>query len=129
MYPDNYLYSKEHEWISLEDGIATLGITQFAQEELGEVVYLELPDVGDSFAAGDEIGTIESVKAVADLYAPVTGEVVEVNADLTDAPEQVNEDCYGDGWLIVVKVDADQGGYGQLLDAKAYAQFLKERAD
>lgn len=108
MYPENYRYSKEHEWILLEDGVATLGITHFAQEELGEVVYLELPDVGQSFRAGDEIGTIESVKAVAEIYTPVDGEVLERNDAAIDAPEKVNEEPHGEGWLVKIRLAGDE---------------------
>ena len=124
MYPDNYLYSKEHEWISLEDGIATLGITQFAQEELGEVVYLELPDVGDSFAAGDEIGTIESVKAVAEIYIPVDGEIVERNDAAVDAPEKVNENPHDEGWLVKIKLTGEAPS--DLMSHADYLTFTEE---
>ena len=124
MYPDNYQYSKEHEWVLVEDGVATVGITQFAQEELGEVVYLELPDVGDTFSAGDEIGTIESVKAVAEIYTPVDGEVVERNDAAVDAPEKVNEDPHSEGWLVKIKLT---GGEPEgLMSAAEYKTFTEE---
>ena len=124
MYPDNYQYSKEHEWISVADGVATLGITHFAQEELGEVVYLELPEVGDTFSAGDEIGTIESVKAVAEIYTPLDGEIVERNDAAIDAPERVNEDPHAEGWLVKIKLSgaAPDG----LMSAAEYKTFAEE---
>ena len=124
MYPDNYQYSKEHEWISVTDGVATLGITHFAQEELGEVVYLELPEVGDTFSAGDEIGTIESVKAVAEIYTPLDGEIVERNDAAIDAPERVNENPHDEGWLVKIKLSgaAPDG----LMSAAEYKTFAEE---
>jgi glycine cleavage system H protein len=103
-YPKDYLYSKEHEWVHVEDDVCTLGITSYAQKELGEVVFVELPEVGASYEAGDELGSIESVKAVAELYTPVTGEVVEVNDAVTDDPEVLNDDPHGDGWLVRLKI-------------------------
>jgi glycine cleavage system H protein len=110
-YPTEYLYSKEHEWFRIEGDRCTLGITHFAQDELGEVVFVELPAVGRSFEAGDEIGTIESVKAVSELYTALPGEIVEVNAALADAPETVNEDPHGAGWLVKLKLASqDTGG-------------------
>lgn len=124
MYPENYLYSKEHEWISVEDGVATLGITQFAQDELGEVVYLELPDVGDSFSVGEEIGTIESVKAVAELYTPVDGEIVERNEAAMDAPEKVNEAPHGEGWLVKIKLAGEPPA--GLMSAAEYQTFTEQ---
>ena len=124
MYPENYLYTTDHEWISLADGVATLGITHYAQEELGEVVYLELPEVGESFAAGDEIGTIESVKAVAEIYTPVDGEVVERNAAAIDAPEKVNDAPHEAGWLVKIKLSRDAPG--DLMNAAQYKAFAEE---
>jgi glycine cleavage system H protein len=98
--PDDLQYTKSHEWVRAEEGTVTIGITDHAQEELGDVVFVELPDVGDTIGAGDSFGTVESVKAVSDLYTPVGGEVVEVNSSLEDAPEKINDDPYGEGWIV-----------------------------
>lgn len=120
--PGELQYTKTHEWMRLEDDIATVGITEHAQDELGDVVFVELPEPGASFDAGDSFGTIESVKAVSDLYAPVAGEVVEVNESLNDAPEKVNEDPYGDGWIIKFRVT----GEGDVISAEEYEKLLEE---
>ncbi len=125
MYPSDYRYTEEHEWILVEGDTATLGITDYAQNELGEVVYVELPEVGATFDAGDEIGSIESVKAVSAIYTPLAGEVVEVNEDLEDAPEKVNDDPHGDGWLVKIRVESTDDA-GTLMDAESYASFLEE---
>lgn len=123
MYPEDLKYSKDHEWVRVDGDECVFGITDFAQGELGEVVFVELPEVGDSFEAGDEIGTIESVKAVAEVYAPIGGEVVAVNEDLADSPEKVNDDPHGDGWLVRVKPgSADE--LGELMDASEYRELL-----
>ncbi len=124
MYPDDCLYSKDHEWIRLEEGTATLGITHFAQEELGEVVYLELPEVGESFAAGDEIGTIESVKAVAEIYTPVDGEITARNDAAVDSPEKVNEAPHDEGWLVKIKLSG--GPPEGLMSAAEYKNFTEQ---
>lgn len=124
-YPDSYRYTQEHEWISVEGDTGTIGITHHAQEELGDVVFVELPAPGERVNAGEPFGTIESVKAVSDLYAPVDGEVVEVHDGLVDAPELVNEDPHGDAWMIKVKLDdADQ--LESLMSAADYQGFLEE---
>ena len=120
--PGNLQYTKTHEWVRREGDTATVGITDHAQDELGDVVFIELPEEGASFGAGDAFGTIESVKAVSDLYAPVGGEVVEVNEALNDAPEKVNEDPYGEGWIIRLRVS----GEGNLLSAEEYEKVLEE---
>ena len=99
MYPEDYRYTEEHEWVKEEGETVIVGITDFAQQELGDVVVVELPEVGSSFEINDEVGTIESVKAVAEVFAPLSGEVTEVNEDLVDAPEKVNAEPHGDGWL------------------------------
>jgi len=125
MYPSEYRYTEEHEWILVEDDTATLGITDYAQSELGEVVYIELPEVGESFDAGDEIGSIESVKAVSSIFTPLAGEVVEVNEDLDDSPETVNDDPHGDGWLVKLKLESPEDA-GALMDAESYTAFLQE---
>jgi glycine cleavage system H protein len=120
--PGDLQYTKTHEWVRREGDTATVGITDHAQDELGDVVFIELPEEGASFGAGDAFGTIESVKAVSDLYAPVGGEVVEVNEALNDAPEKVNEDPYGEGWIIRLRVS----GEGNLLSAEEYEKVLEE---
>jgi glycine cleavage system H protein len=125
MVPEDLLYSKEHEWVRVEDDVCVLGITDFAQQELGEVVFVELPEIGQSFHANDEIGTIESVKAVAEVYTPVAGEVVAVNQALVDRPELVNEHPHGDGWLIRIKPTSTSELDG-LMNAEAYEAFVGE---
>jgi len=116
--PDDRQYLESHEWASDDDPVR-VGISDFAQDELGDVVYVELPEVGDEVTAGEEFGVVESIKAVSDLYSPVSGEVVAVNDDLADAPELVNEDPYGDGWMLEVDAD-DPGAFDGLLSAEEY---------
>ena len=123
--PENLKYSKDHEWIAVEGDTVTIGITDYAQGELGDVVFVELPGEGDTFEVQDAFGTIEAVKAVSDLYCPVTGEVVEINTALEDAPEIVNKDPYGEGWMIKIKV-TDSAQLNELLDAAAYQELLGE---
>ena len=123
MYPSDLKYTKDHEWVRLSGERAHVGITDYAQKQLGDVVYLELPEVGRTVNKGDVFGTIESVKAVSELYAPVSGEVVEVNSGLAQKPESVNSDPHG-AWMIVLKV-SDGGETGELLDAKAYTELTK----
>jgi glycine cleavage system H protein len=125
MIPEDLLYAKTHEWVMVEGDVATVGITQFAQEQLGDLTFVELPEVGDTFEAGAEMGSVESVKAASEIYAPVTGEVIEVNAELEDAPEKVNEEPYGAGWLLKFKIKGDPEG---LLDAEAYAAVVESEA-
>ena len=122
-YPDAYKYTKEHEWVDLAGERGKIGITDYAQQQLGDVVYIELPDVGTTLKQGQSFGTIESVKAVSELYAPVTGEVVEVNASLKDKPETVNADPHG-SWMIVVRL-TNPSESGALLDAAQYQDLLK----
>jgi glycine cleavage system H protein len=124
-YPQELHYYKEHDWARLNGEDAVFGITWFAQDALGEIVYAELPAVGDSVAAGSTYGELESVKAVSEIYAPLSGEVVEVNDALQDEPQRVNEDCYGEGWLIRVRLTSP-GEIGELMDAAAYRAFLDE---
>lgn len=126
-YPDDRFYSKSHEWIRVEGDTATIGITDHAQKELGDVVFVELPDTGEIFDEGQEFGTIESVKAVSELFLPVAGEIVEVNKTLVDEPNAVNEDPHGDGWLVQVKVTSD-GALDGLMNAAAYEKFVEEEA-
>ena len=120
--PGELSYTKTHEWVRREDDVATVGITDHAQDELGDVVFIELPERGATFGVGDAFGTVESVKAVSDLYAPIEGEVVEVNEALNDAPEKINEDPYGDGWIVRLRVSED----GDLLSAEEYEKVLEE---
>jgi glycine cleavage system H protein len=122
-YPDGYKYTKDHEWIELSGDRGKVGITDFAQAQLGDVVYMELPDVGATIKAGQSFGTIESVKAVSELYAPVSGEVIEVNAALKQKPEAVNTDPHG-SWMIVIKL-SNAGETAGLLDAVAYEALTK----
>lgn len=123
--PDDLFYTEEHEWVMVEGDTATVGITDYAQEELGDVVFVELPDVGDAFTAKESFGSVESVKAVSEIFSPVSGEVVEVNESLTDAPETVNEDPYGDGWMIRLQLE-NPGELDNLMSADDYKEFLKE---
>lgn len=123
--PKNLKYSKEHEWLAAEGNTITIGITDYAQGELGDVVYVELPGVGDTFENQDAFGTIEAVKAVSDLYCPISGEVIEINEALEDAPETVNKDPYGEGWMLKMKIN-DPAQLEELLDAKAYGEFVGE---
>lgn len=125
MYPDDYRYTTEHEWVRVEDDIAVLGVTDFAQKELGEVVFVELPQVGHVYDAGDEIGTIESVKAVAEVFTPIAGEIVEINEALADDPELVNEDPHVDGWLVKIRYSASSD-LDSLMDAEAYGEFVQQ---
>jgi glycine cleavage system H protein len=120
--PEELEYTRSHEWVRTEDDTATIGITDYAQEELGDIVYVELPEQGDTFDAGDSFGSIESVKAVSELYTPVGGEVVEVNEALNNSPEKINEDPYGEGWLVKLRVSEE----GDLLSASDYEQLLEE---
>jgi glycine cleavage system H protein len=123
MYPTDLKYTKDHEWVRVSGDRAHVGITDYAQKQLGDVVYLELPEVGRTVNKGDVFGTIESVKAVSELYAPLSGEVAEVNADLAQRPETVNTDPHG-AWMIVLKV-TDAADAGDLLDATAYTDLTK----
>jgi glycine cleavage system H protein len=124
-YPQELKYTKEHDWVRLQGEDAVFGITWFAQDALGEIVYADLPAVGDEVTAGKPYGELESVKAVSDVFAPLTGEVVEVNEALEDEPQRVNDDCYGEGWTLRVRVTAP-GQIGELMDAEAYRAFLDE---
>jgi glycine cleavage system H protein len=120
--PENRKYTKTHEWISLEGDIATFGLTDHAQSELGDITYLELPEVGDSLKAGDSFGVVESVKAASDVYSPIDGEVVEVNDSAVDGPELINNSPYDDAWLVKVRV-ADPSQLEALMDSDAYNEF------
>lgn len=128
MYPSNYLYTTDHEWVSVEDDICILGITEFAQKELGEVVFVELPEVGQTFEAHDEIGTIESVKAVAEVFTPLAGEIVEVNDTVADDPELVNDAPHSDGWLVKLRFSSADD-LKELMNAEQYADFVQAGDD
>jgi len=124
--PSELKYATSHEWVRKEsDGIVTVGITEHAQELLGDMVFVDLPDVDDEVGTGDDVAVAESVKAASDIYAPITGTVVEINEDLEDSPELVNSDAYGDGWLFKLKVD-DESELDNLLDAEGYADSIAE---
>ncbi|WP_332898708.1 glycine cleavage system protein GcvH [Haladaptatus sp. CMSO5] len=119
--PDDLKYATSHEWVAVENGTATIGITDFAQDELGDIVFVELPSEGEEIAKDSEFGVVESIKAVSDLYAPISGTVEAVNDDLTNAPELVNDDPYGDGWFITVSL-ADRSELDALLSPEAYEE-------
>ena len=122
--PDDVKYTKDHEWAKSEGDIVTIGINDYAQDQLGEIVFVELPEAGDTFSEGDEFGSVESVKAVSEMYIPISGEIVEINESLEDAPELVNESCYDNGWIIKVKPD-DMAQMDNLMDKPAYLDMLK----
>ena len=121
--PSELKFLSSHEWVLVEDGIATIGVSDHAQELLGDLVYVELPEVGDTVEAGDSVGVIESVKAASDTYAPISGEIVEINVDLEDAPERINVDPYGDGWMYKIAIE-DAEELENLLDAAAYSDSI-----
>ena len=125
-YPTNYRYTNQHEWVQVKGDVATVGITDYAQHELGDVVFVELPKPGAKVTAGKSFGTVESVKAVSDIYAPVTGEVTEANGDLQNTPEKINSDPHGDAWLIKVRL-ANPAEVNSLMDAKAYDAFIADK--
>ena len=125
MNPNDYLYAKSHEWVKIDGEEAVVGITHFAQEQLGDLTFVELPQPGDQAEAGKEIGSVESVKAASEIYSPVSGEVVAVNTELESAPELINKDAFGAGWMFRVKLSAEPSG---LLDADAYAAHCAAEA-
>ena len=127
MDPEELRYSKDHEWIRVDGDRGRIGITDYAQNQLGDVVFLELPEVGRTLTAGEQFGTIESVKAVSELFSPVAGEVVEVNSELTAKPELINEDPHGEAWMMVVRI-TDPASVEALMDAKAYEAFVESEA-
>lgn len=122
-FPENLKYTKDHEWVLLDGDTATIGITEHAQQELGDIVYVEIDTKGKPLAAGDVFGTVEAVKTVSDLFLPVAGTITEVNPDLDGAPEKVNSDPYGEGWMVKLKVD-DPASVSELLDAAAYQKLI-----
>jgi glycine cleavage system H protein len=127
-FPEGLKYSKEHEWVLVEGTSATIGITEFAQEELGDIVFVELPEVGEKIVKDDPFGAVESVKAVSDIYAPVSGEVVETNEILPDNPETINDDPYGDGWMVRVEL-SDIDDLKDLMDADEYAEYVAQQKE
>lgn len=127
-FPDDLKYSKEHEWVLVEGNVATIGITDYAQEQLGDIVFVELPAVGDKLSKEDSCGTVESVKAASDIYAPISGTVLEVNDDLPENPEIVNEDPYGDGWMIKVEL-SDTEELDDLMTADEYREYVAEEQE
>ena len=127
MTPEDSRYAKSHEYVHLEGDVGTIGITEYAQKELGDVVFVELPQVGTQLELGDELGSIESVKAVSELFAPVSGEVVEINESLAEKPELVNTDPYGDGWMIKVKLSAPDE-VDELMSAEDYEDYIQTEA-
>jgi len=126
--PENLHYSKDHEWVRVEGDTAVIGITDHAQDQLGDVVYVELPKVGEKFAANESFGSVESVKAVSEIFTPVTGDVVAVNESLADAPEKVNKDPYGDGWMLKIRM-SNTGEVDSLLTAAEYEDFTKAESE
>ncbi len=124
MYPDDLKYSKEHEWVRMDGDIAEIGVTEFAQESLGDVVFVDLPAVGTEIGQSDKFGEIESVKAVSDLFSPINGTVVETNPGVIDNPETVNTDPYGSGWLIKVEI-SDSAQFAELMDSETYESTLE----
>lgn len=126
--PEDLHYSKDHEWVRVEGDTAIVGITDYAQDSLGDVVYVELPKVGDQFAANESFGSVESVKAVSEVFSPVSGEISAINDSLSDEPEKVNEDPYGNGWMIRVKM-SNPGEVDSLLSAAEYEDFTKGEAE
>ncbi|SHG41594.1 glycine cleavage system protein GcvH [Ornithinibacillus halophilus] len=123
--PKDLLYSEEHEWVKKEDGKVRIGITDFAQDELGDIVFVELPEVGEEIEADEPFGSVESVKTVSELYAPISGKIVEVNEELEDSPELVNESPYESAWMIVVE-PSDESEFDNLLSAEAYKEVTEE---
>jgi glycine cleavage system H protein len=125
--PDDLKYSKDHEWVRIEDNIVTIGITDYAQSQLGDVVFAELPDEGEEVKEGETFGAIESVKSVSDCFAPVSGKITEVNNLLQDSPQLINEDCYGEGWMVKIEVE-DLAALDELLSNEEYGSFVKEES-
>jgi glycine cleavage system H protein len=128
MYPQDYLYSKDHEWILVQDTVGTVGITDFAQHELGDVVYVDLPEVGDAFEANEPFGSVESVKAVSEIFSPASGEIIEVNSRLEENPEIVNESPHEKAWMVKVRLTNPEELKG-LLSANEYEEYLQEQSN
>ena len=121
-HPENLMYTPEHEWVKIDGNIATVGITDFAQSELGDIIFLEFPNIDENFSHGDVFGTIEAVKTVSDMYMPLTGKIIAINEDLNDNPEQVNDDPYENGWMV--KIEIDDVNKSELLDSKSYTELI-----
>jgi len=128
MYPKDYLYTEDHEWIKVEGNIGTVGITDYAQKQLGDIVYVELPEVDDEFDKGDEVATVESVKAASPVIIPVSGKIVEINEELEDAPETVNQDPHGKGWFFKVEL-SDESELDGLMSAEQYEEYIKAEGE
>jgi glycine cleavage system H protein len=128
MYSEENLYSKDHEWILVQNTVGTIGITDYAQHELGDVVYVDLPEVGDTFEAGDPFGSVESVKAVSEVFCPISGEVVEVNSKLEESPELINQSPHEKAWMIKVRI-TNPDELKELLNAEEYEEYLQEQAE
>lgn len=122
-HPTNLMYTPEHEWVKIDGNVATVGITDFAQSELGDIIFLEFPTIDENFNNGDVFGTIEAVKTVSDMYMPLTGKIIAINEDLNDAPEQVNDDPYENGWMVKIEID-DDVNKSELLDSKSYTELI-----
>lgn len=127
-FPDDLKYTKEHEWVRVKGNVATIGITDWAQDQLGEIVFVELPEEGEEVEKEDTFGVVESTKSVNDLYLPVSGTVVEVNDPLVDSPEMLNEDCYGEGWMIRIEM-TDKADLDDLMSAEEYEAYIKEESE
>jgi glycine cleavage system H protein len=128
MYSEENLYSKDHEWILVQNTVGTIGITDYAQHELGDVVYVDLPEVGDTFEAGDPFGSVESVKAVSEVFCPISGEVVEVNSKLEESPELINQSPHEKAWMVKVRI-TNPDELKELLSAEEYEEYLQEQAE
>jgi len=122
-HPKNLMYTSEHEWIKLDGNIATIGITDFAQSELGDIIFLEFPNIDEHFSSGDVFGTIEAVKTVSDMYMPLTGKIIDINEDLNDNPEKVNDDPYENGWMVKIQIE-DNIDKSELLDSQSYTELI-----
>jgi glycine cleavage system H protein len=127
MYPKENLYSKDHEWIYVEGEVGTIGVTDYAQKELGDVVYVDLPEVGDTFDLNEPFGSVESVKAVSEVFCPISGEIVDVNGDLQDTPELINESPHENAWMIKVRID-NPDELKELLSAEEYEEYIQEQS-
>lgn len=128
IYPADLKYTREHEWLAVREGVGTVGVTHYAQSELGDIVYVELPAVGTAVVAGEEFGTVESVKAVSEIFAPASGQVLEVNAALSSGPEIINKDPYGEGWLLKIRM-ADLKELDGLMSAAEYRKYIEEESN
>jgi len=128
MYPKNFRYSEDHEWLNIEGEVAIVGITDHAQKQLGDIVFVEVPEVDDEFEKGDEVGSIESVKAVAEMFLPVSGTIIEVNEALEDSPETLNKDPHGEGWILKVQL-SNMSELDSLMDSDAYQKYLEEEGE